>query len=199
MINTGIIALNKSNVTPKSVIVLGVGRSGTSMVAKTLHLAGVSMNANTVTYEDISLGEAIERDDYDKAISLINIRNRQNIWGFKRPNAIVNLPKYLHRFNNPVFITVFRDILATANRNKISMKWTLEQSLTEAIQQNTVLTSFIRQYTLPNLLISYEKTIQNPEAFVGALVDFCRLEADNNLLVRAIEANNKEYLGIPGE
>jgi hypothetical protein len=199
MINDGIVHLNSQDFAPKTIIVLGVARGGTSMVAKTLHLAGVSMNSNVVTYEDLDLGNAIEQDDKETVLKLIDTRNKSLVWGFKRPNSISNLHKYINFFEKPVFVTVFRDILATAKRNQLSMNWTLETALTEAIEKNSALVKFIESQNTPNLLVSYEKVIQNPSRFVTSLLDFCKLKADNQLLVSNIKANNSEYLGIQGE
>jgi len=167
------------------------------MLAKILHHAGVFMNSSTVTYEDIPLGEALEQDNMSRVLSLIEDRNKAHVvWGLKRPNIIENLPKYLPYFRNPIFVTVFRDILSTAKRNEISMQWPIQEGLYHAAHTTLELLKFIETHPIPNLLVSYEKAIQHPKAFVSALVEHCGLSCDLDSLVTHIEADNPEYLGI---
>ena len=199
MQNSGISKLhqNPPSYNPATIIVLGVARGGTSMVAKSLHLAGVPMNATTVTYEDIALGEALETQNTPLVEQLILERNRaHSVWGIKRPNMLDTLPQYLHLFRNPICVTVFRDILSTAKRNEISLNWSIVEGLKLAIHSNLQLVQFIQAHSIPNLLVSYEKAVQHPRTFVTALVEHCGISCDIEPIVNSIEADNPEYLGL---
>lgn len=94
----------------KTVVVCGIERGGTSMVALCLDALGISMGANLgSTGEDPDLirlrhEHSIDGSDYNKGRirSFINHRNTDNsIWGLKIPNVFAD--GYIFEYlRNPV-------------------------------------------------------------------------------------------------
>ena len=183
-----------------TVIVVGVPRSGTSMVASTLHKLGVFMGNRTdkAVFEDVEIASAIESSDKKQLKSLIELRNREHaIWAFKRPNVFNLIDKHLPLFRNPRFVVVFRDPAAIAKRNEISMHRDFLSELRTANEQTGKLVKFVSRLKLPAMVVSYEKALLNPEPFIDALVDFCGIDANEQQRGKAagvIENGPERYL-----
>lgn len=198
--NKGILAINTPNISlqQKTVIVLGVARGGTSMVAGALHHLGVSMGEKLSTvYEDVALSEAIEQHRMEDITSLIAHKNeRYELWGWKRPSAINYILAWEGRFRHPYYIVVFRDLFAIANRNRISMLSDVTDSMRHAVRQFNLILDFVEKAKEPTLLVSYEKAMDDPRYFIHTLSNFVGLD-DKNAIDRAIafiEPNPEAYL-----
>ena len=76
---------------PRTVVVLGVARGGTSIVAGALHHLGVWMgeDARDPVYEDHRMSEALQSGSW-KRVREVVARNddRHEVWGFKRPDVV---------------------------------------------------------------------------------------------------------------
>ena len=189
--NTGAVILNGdcSAMPYKTVIVFGVARGGTSMVAGTLSKLGVFMGENlTALYEDNALGRCVNQNDKTSAKAIVKERNfKYAIWGFKKPST--RLWAWLSIFREPVYIVVFRDIFATANRRVISLDKALFAEMLKIIGQNLLLLVFLRFSKRPVLIASYEKVLLFPEDFVDTLYTFLGI-ADKSTRNEAIEFIN---------
>lgn len=179
--NTGIWHLNgKPSGAQRTIIVVGVARSGTSMVAGALHALGVPMgeSSNDVVFEDRDLAGVFEGGGGARALEeLLRERDRQNpIWGWKRPAAFHYLRPHLDRFRNPTVIATFRDVLAISMRNAISVKSEVLKGLKAAHRETRALLDFVAALKTPAMLVSYEKALFNPTDFAAALAEFAGLE-----------------------
>ena len=198
--NKGVLAINMPDVLPeeKTVIVLGVARGGTSMVAGALHHLGVSMGEKlSAVYEDLVLSGAVEQDRIEDIASIIAHRNAaRSIWGWKRPSAIKHVEAWHGKFRNPFYIVVFRDLFAIANRNRISMLSDVVVNMHDASRQFNLILDFIAGLKDPMLLVSYEKAMIDPPYFVSNLRDFVGTgdEASIGAAVGFIEPNPEVYL-----
>ena len=179
LVNTGVQTLNLAaaeTMADRTLIVLGVARSGTTMVAGALHQLGVDMMAGqrpNPVYEDVELGEAMEARDARLLSRLIAARNaRAPVWGWKRPSALAHIARLERQFRNPHYVVVFRDLLAIANRNRISVRADLLENLDETLAQYRALLGFVRRTQRPLLLVSYEKAMTDRDGFLDALVDY---------------------------
>ena len=196
--NFGIYSLNQRQAKEEAstIIVLGVSRSGTSMVAAILDSLGVYLGTrlDRAVFEDQEIARALEKEPS----SLVKIIERNNaaheLWGFKRPLAYKTISPYLHHFRNPRFIITFRDVLAVALRNTISTNAVLRNSLIEVARLTGELIDFVKDLSAPALLISYEKALADPARAVEAIVDFCGIEAtlDQKSLARSKIVNGPE-------
>lgn len=123
----------------KTVIVLGLACSGTSVVAGMLHNMGINMNPtdNAVTgypygsFEDPELQEltklmtseglrakkGIKEKELDRmAKSLIRKRTNENgIWGFKSALTYKCIDWFMGHVKNPYFVVIFRNLLDNAD------------------------------------------------------------------------------------
>ncbi|MBN2342326.1 MAG: hypothetical protein JXX29_15480 [Deltaproteobacteria bacterium] len=187
--------------TLKTVIVLGVARSGTSMVAKVLAELGVFMGSerNNVVYEDTEIAALMEEEfDKKKLKDLIHQRNAaHSIWGFKRPPAVRYIHKFEKYFTNVHYVIPFRDIMAISQRNVLSMEIDAMKSIKLAIRRNDELMQFVRKVKRPCFLFSYEKAITKKQKFVSGLAEFLDIslaeEALNNAL-NCIQPDDPQYL-----
>jgi hypothetical protein len=187
LINPGVVCLNQQDhaIAQKTIIVVGIPRSGTSMVASAMECLGVFMGQyiDKAVFEDIAIAHALESGDVAKLQSLIENRNRShNVWGFKRPAAFNIMESFVHYFRNPCFIITYRDPLAIAKRNEISMHMEFPNALLAASRQQIALTQFALKLKQPAMLVSYEKALLDPNGFVKNLAEFCNIDADASLI-----------------
>lgn len=182
--NSGIAVLNPEKMdlgTSATIIVVGIPRSGTSMVGSALSELGIHLGdeVDKAVFEDVEIAKAMENDDVMFLRSLINRKNEcHQVWAFKRPMAYSILPKYLHLFRNPRVIVSFRDPVAIAKRNEISMVHSFLKALDNAANMTKDIVQFSQNIACPALLFSYEKAISDPPAFIEALIGFCGIQAD---------------------
>src|SRR5690242_11463490 len=135
-----------------TIIVVGLPRSGTSMVASVLKTLGVFMGRviDNVVFEDHEMADAIEPGKERRLADLIAARNAQHrIWGFKRPEAYKQLPRICVTCRNPRVIVTFRDILAISLRNNISMQLDPIQWLPRLAREYDALASTIKRLSVP--------------------------------------------------
>ena len=205
-INTGTILLGRddpratSAPQERTIIVSGVARSGTSMVARVLAQAGLDMGEvmDDVVFEDFELFELFSQGSVQALPEAVRKRNQRNpAWGFKRPHIHVHGPEIIDFFRNPRVILTFRDPVAIAERNIISEQYDgAARSLNEAVLDLSEAMRFATALTCPTLLVSYEKAIQNPRRLVESLLSFCGLTAGPDLmeaLLRTVEPSREVY------
>ncbi|MDZ7808846.1 MAG: hypothetical protein U5L11_00285 [Arhodomonas sp.] len=146
LVNRGFLIINQPSTAPaaKTVVVLGVARGGTTMVASVLQALGVHMGENLgPVLEDVRLSEAIEAGDTPTVDAIVAERNeRFRVWGWKRPAATRYGKVWQSRFRNPYVIAVYRDPFAIANRNRISMLMDCMKGIERATSELSRLTQF---------------------------------------------------------
>ena len=202
LLNDGLITNNPpSPDTTRTIAVSGVARSGTSMVAQLLGMAGVFMgeDLDDVVFEDHAVADAFDSAGLDRLERLIASRNEQGeVWGFKRPHLFHrNGPELQAMFRNPRFIVTFRDPVAVARRNGISEHVETALALRTAAEDIQRCIDFALALTCPVLLVSYEKALLRPAALVDALARFCSLEVaseQRTRMVAAVKADRDEYV-----
>jgi hypothetical protein len=183
-----------------TIIVVGLPRSGTSMVASVMKTLGVfvGQQIDNAVFEDREIAAAIDSETIDRFAEIVAARNTAHrIWGFKRPEAYRQLDRLCAACRNPRVIVSFRDILAIALRNKISMQMDTLAQLPQLVSQYQALVAAIRHTSLPVLLISYEKSLQFPVETATEIASFCGVEASATLINSAatiIENGNAFYL-----
>jgi hypothetical protein len=200
--NFGFITLNPSHAQRdyKTIVVTGVSRSGTSMIARAFRAGGVFMgrHLDDVVYEDAEIADALERQDRECLARLAAERNAGfPVWGFKRPNLDEVLPpEAAELFRNPHFVVSYRDPVAIAKRNRISEHHDEAQSLRAAAGASCRMMEFSLALPCPTLLVSYEKALQSPEAAVDRLISFCGLAvapATRQEMIATVEPNREAY------
>jgi hypothetical protein len=201
-LNTGIVLLNDRPLgrdEPAAFCVLGMPRGGTTMTALLLQQAGVFIGANLpVTAEDpLFAGILRERKpDARKFRAAVERRSAEHArWGFKAPFR--NHWPLLASIDNVRFVCVFRDVLAVANRNRISVDADLLANMRANLALELEIVSFIAGNRSPMMLISYEKALLDPAGLAKAVADFCGVDVNDDVLGRiaaVIEPNEKSYV-----
>lgn len=183
-----------------TIIVVGLPRSGTSMVASMLRTFGVFIGTEIdgAVFEDREIAAAIDSGKIDRFAAIAAARNAQHaVWGFKRPEAYKQLAKLCGVCRNPRVIVPFRDVLAIALRNKISMQMdVLEQMPQLAIQYQSLMTA-IGRAAVPTLLLSYEKSLQFPSETATEIASFCGIQPGDVAIDKAaatIKNGSARYL-----
>jgi hypothetical protein len=162
------------------------------MVAKVLEQLGVFMGQirDHAVFEDVQIAEILEGNFRKQELhTFIEERNCEyDIWGFKRPGALNYISKYSSQFRNIHFIIPFRDILAIAQRNKLSMKMDFMKSLRSANKQYINVIDLVTTTQNPCLLFSYEKSLTKKREFVNSLIEFLEIEPSDELIEKAISS-----------
>jgi hypothetical protein len=188
--NPGIVVLNDAPPTETAtIIVVGVPRSGTSMIAAVLDRLGLFLGerADQAVFEDIDIAAALEHDPTSLADIVARYNAAHPIWGFKRPLAFQKIAQSLHNFRNPRLIMTFRDPLAIALRDTISSN----APLLAAIESSTALTArmarFAQTVPAPVLMVSYEKALADPCRLIESIIRFCGMTPSFEEIERAVE------------
>lgn len=196
LINKGITIFNDElsvNEDEKTIVVLGSARGGTSIAAGVLYHLGIEMhNALPPVFEDAGIAEKFNCF-LTRNIDLSE-ENQSKVWAFKRPSAVENITKIHRAARNPYYICVFRDPLAIANRNKISINSNanLFNSMENALKQYKKIIDFAASCRRPILMCSVEKIRMYPTGFVEAISNFVGLERDNQSIEAAVAFINNE-------
>jgi len=178
----------------RTVIVFGMTRGGTSMVAGVVRAFGVFMGADLlVNQEDADF--CYKTDEY--MLQAIAQRNAAHgLWGFKYPLAADFVERLLPAMRNPMFIIVARDVVATAGN---LIRWDDREpsgAIVEGAMQTLKNINLAIRLRVPTLYVSYEKVAQNSEAFLSETEQFIGLPliADRARLRRFMEPGSyKSY------
>lgn len=206
--NTGVITLNPPRWSSpdhdlsRTLIVSGVARSGTSMVARVLHGAGVFLGSHMdeVVFEDNDFSSLFEVPDLDMPAMTALLRGRDAthaLWGFKRPHLHLQGAPVVELCRNPFVILTVRDPVAIAERNAISEQRDPAASLSHATEDLQQMLHFAETLTCPVLLISYEKAVHEPGRFVERLLEFCGIAtstAERERLRALVEPDRPAYI-----
>lgn len=201
LLNYGAVRRNDAPPTTETtLIVAGLPRSGTSMVAAILLDLGVFMGdrIDGAVFEDVEFAAAMESGQRDALSQIISQRNtRHRLWGFKRPEAYKHLDRLCAACRNPRIIVMFRDILAIAVRNSIAVQLDPIQSLPRLLSDYEALLGALERVRVPMLLLSYEKCVQFPVETVKEIASFAGIEITDQVVNEAaalVENGNPRYV-----
>jgi hypothetical protein len=209
-LNFGTICLRPPPATPDTkndeltIIITGVGRSGTSMTASVLTALGIFMgDRKSAVFEDEDFLHSLLSFDYARMAKLVAARNLAHPrWGFKFASLQNHiLPPQFNEFRNPRLIVVMRDPVAVAARALISdpgVKNAPHAFFNVTEQMHNMATLVAKAYC-PTLLVSYEKFISFPSETIAAIAAFCQIELTEESLANAmktVEPNNTDYLRL---
>ncbi|WP_226662955.1 hypothetical protein [Microbulbifer aggregans] len=201
LINKGVNILNPATDSgSRTIVVVGVARGGTSIVAGALHALGLPMGDKCYgpVYEDLRLSLAFESKSEEQFEDVVSEYNSvHSVWGWKRPSSISQLDMLQEKLRNPHFIVVFRDLFSIANRNSISMKSDMRQGLQDALDSYASVVGFLHRVESPVMLVSSDKVVRYKQAFLKGLSDFCGLEPTATQMDKAsqfISTEPKDYM-----
>jgi len=207
ILNQGVIAGatstrgRKRAVQEKTLLVTGLARSGTSMLAALLQAAGIWLGDHVYDpiNEDAEITQMLRARDFARLDALIDRQNaRTPVWGFKMPDLHQFLQHdELGRFRNPQLIVMSRDPVAVAVRNALSEQVDGTQALIETTSAMHSLAHFVRASHLPYLFLSYEKALIFPRVFIDNVLNFCGIAATaakRDELLRHVQPNRTQYV-----
>jgi len=169
-----------------TVVILGVPRGGTTMVAGVAQRCGLFIGDNLPgNLED----PRFVRSDASGLEDVVAESNqKRKIWGWKYPRAADYLSELLPKLRNPRLVVVWRDPLATASRG-ISRGDTVDKSLKRVVSFQTKNIRLIQEANCPILHVSYERAISEPLSFAETLAGFIggSMPADTQELIAFME------------
>ena len=183
-----------------SVLVTGLGRSGTTMVSRVLSALGLFMGERVSrgTNEDKDFRNIIKSGSLGKFKKLCRERDeRHQRWGFKYPAARHNLGALVGAMRAPRVIVTSRDPLATAIRAAGATDAEVLPTFDQALRRTIRLLASVQELECPVLLLSYEKALTRPRDCTSALASFCGIDADEETIAAAaamIRNGDRVYL-----
>lgn len=186
-----------------TIIVTGVARSGTSLIAALLKEAGLFMGAflNVVVSEDPQILGLLRRRDLTALKLLVRDRNAgYSRWGFKIPNLHAYL-RYdeLRMFRNPHLIIVCRDPVAVGLRNALSEHYDEIEAMVTAANATYSMMQFASRAACPVFFLSYEKILLHPDEVIERLLRFCGLSVTSGewtKLLTHVRPSCAEYMAV---
>jgi hypothetical protein len=207
MLNNGIKILRDSEhiESKRTIIVSGLGRSGTTSITGALFNSNLNMVSENVvkrTLDDWGIGTSLDDKDTQSIRKEVIRRNsKEDVWGFKW-HMIQNWKNFIPLFRNPYVVLIFRDPLTIALRSQINLtevdkdiesrsfeKWFKEISL----WQMQLIFTALHELKCPTILVSYEKLISNPNLIVPTVLDFCGLN-NSEESIKFINTSKNSYL-----
>lgn len=168
--------LNRDLGEVRTVIVLGVGRGGTSLIAGCLRALGVCMGSNPhplkhewspVVYD----GEGnIDLRATHRIVQEMDAAHAR--WGWKSPRDVFQLEALLGFLRDPGFVFVTRDLVEASLSGLSYQEVPLHISLDETALVYRAITSRLRYWPWPLLTVPFGEALRHPEEFVELLCQF---------------------------
>ena len=202
ILNRGIHIVNQTLPSPssKTIVVMGVARSGTSMAAIVLHHLGVHMGIgrDDVIYERADVYNKLENKKINRFKRFVELENQKhNLWGWKRPRSIEYVQRFEPHIRNPHYVIPFRDLLAIATRNNLTIDADVTENLFQVYKFGyKKVIRFLHRNKQPTFLFSYEKAITDPKTFVNKLAEFVGVDSQDKIqkAIQAIQPNQEQYI-----
>lgn len=201
-INKSSVSFNEVSYSPRCYCVLGVPRSGTSMVSGMLRLMGVNMgeSLDLATNEDELFlthkgmrdifSDVSKKESYLKTIvPILSKNNEKKLWGWKDPLSSYYIEDVYEKLINPIVIVVTRDPVATVQgemrfRDSASIEYDEKHFLASIgyiASEYAKIASFVARYKPKVMFISYEKVFKDKELFISEFSSFCGIELTENM------------------
>ncbi|MBJ3777295.1 sulfotransferase family protein [Acuticoccus mangrovi] len=175
--NLGVGVLNAAPCAAEATIaVTGVGRSGTTMVARIL--AALGLPTGVPVGEDVLESPEVNtlvlaRDVAGFAALCRRADAAHPRWTLKSPKLRNHIADFSAVMRAPRWIVVMRDPVAVAARNALVADVDLLENMEAAARGNLRICRQLAGLNAPALLLSYEKTLQHPAETVAAVARFC--------------------------
>lgn len=184
---------------PRAIVVLGLPRGGTTLIAGLVQILGVEFgDFCTDRGEDAEVLSCISMYTGPLAPAKLPIIRRRlsgivrrrtdrwGVWGVKIPNMSFMMNAVAGVFPDPYYIAVTRNPMAVAVTVERRKKVPFAEGLFNASLRQAIMTRFLSRSDRPSLVISYEEAVQQPEKAVDALADFLGVTPSEAVRARAI-------------
>lgn len=169
---------NVSLAPERTIVITGVARGGTSLVASICHHLGIPMGKSGPRYENPWLQRAVLASNLGAMQTFIDvINNHWLVWGWKLPALTNHLEAIQDCVRNPHLIFVFKDPSAVAFR-KTQVR-TLQDSAVfvkhvgRALAHYQRMQKFAAQSGARCLLVSFERAAKDMPGAVSEIAEFC--------------------------
>lgn len=184
---------------PATIVVVGPGRSGTTMTVGVLQRLGVQFGDGIDT-----LGEDRELNELAHAfvrrsiawrlpaarrqfrLALAGRRNRWGSFGFKTPHIGRSLPLMADLIDNPVYVFVVRNPFHIARSWKKTHGHHLFPTLPKIMLTQYITAAFLSRTKRPVVTFCYEDAVAEPQAVLPELADALGLQPSETSLREAI-------------
>lgn len=187
---------------PRSVIITGTGRSGTTAIARLSAFLGVQMatqsdNLASQAYcEHGFLRESIKHQRTE-VLDRIAAEMADSLWGFKIPGEFSHCAFAARHLapSGTCIVCVTRDTTATALceyqfKNADGRHWLIEYA---SRNQRMIIEACSIASEIPMMLISYEKLLANPAAVSDCLADYLCVNRDSEAVQKMLQIKNDYY------
>lgn len=187
---------------PRTAVVLGVARGGTSMVSGVLRGLGVFMGDNLgFNHEDGQIQRIVRQQAFDRFGEIAQNRNRRHpLWGFKFPEASLVMDRFHPELNNPHYLFVVRHPLARGMSVVTRTGGQLSDAVVEALDSYRSIFDFLASVDAPALLINYEQATAEAADCVAQIADFLGIEPTPERLDKAVSMivdQGAGYVNLP--
>jgi hypothetical protein len=163
----------------RTVIVLGAGRGGTSLVSGTLRVLGVCMgNDPHPLKHEWSPVAYLADGSVDVATTFAAVRRMDRTydwWGWKSPRDVFWLESILPVLHDPGFVVVTRDIFDVSLSGELYQEVPLRIGFLEAAFVYHEITKNLRFWPWPALIMPFLGASAEPEKLVEVLCSFLEL------------------------
>lgn len=170
----------------KTVAIIDYAHCGTTMLAGICQLLGVPMVGNDYKEDKLEDQEIIRAFQDEWAfIKLVSQRDAEHrIWGFKYPGAW-KFASLLRLLRDPIYFAIFKDPVSVTRRrfgtDNYHLAWKARNTAAGFVNSLDGMSSMSQ----PVHLLSYERAIAAPEAFVCEVADLIGIEVGDETIVRA--------------
>lgn len=163
---------------PRTYVILGVARGGTSMVAGLTRMCGVWLGDDLPhNHEDAAFNvDQLKKAGADPVARMreaITERDAaRDVWGWKYPHAGAYLEDLRDDLRNPHLVVVLRDPVASTARNIL---YNDAEPLREVLRVHRTTTrnlDLVERWAVPTLFVSYERGLARPFKLAGLLAEF---------------------------
>lgn len=171
----------------KTVILVGINRTGTSATAAMIHSMGIDMDGSEDGHFERPYFKngIIDTELLREQIERLNQRHYH--WGLQANPNITQIEKIADMVRNPWLIVVMRDPVATLTR------WSSIESINEPIgnldkilDQQRRLVGILRIVTMPAIAISFERLRLMPKKVARSVSLLLNVSPDLNQVVKVI-------------
>tara|TARA_R110002167_G_scaffold302352_1_gene506679 strand:- start:904 stop:1524 length:621 start_codon:yes stop_codon:yes gene_type:complete len=176
--NDGCIAIRRGHFGQRTIVVTGIGRSGTTAMIRSLYKMGLPKTGKltAATNDDHDIGKAIVNRAGDLKERIDRRNAAHDVWGFKW-HLLWQRHRELRMLRNPVLIVMSRDSVSIAKRAWHSDKSVPVTRWIEQVEdwQRELYRFALREAQMPVALVSFEKLVMKPATVLRFVSDFVSL------------------------
>lgn len=184
------IVIQGNNRKQSTIVVVGVQRGGTSMVAGVLRELGVNLGKN--------LGNNHEDPDFltkniNEILRAVEKRNSQyDKWGWKMPHSSEYILDILNKLRNPHVVVVFRNLVGIAESQMKRSDASFDDAFNFSANRLFQVVEILPKIRCPLMAVSFESAINDPKKMIDEIISFLNICPNSEQIANAISIVNPE-------